>query len=337
MEVTHSGVILLDWDDWSDGEPQIERSFISDRVAVLGGAAITNLGRLNVSHTASFTRVKWFENDDEARTFEREHTVSLSDAPADCLIEWVLTGLADTLVGAVISGYRAHVENNIFFANYTLQGVDWLTLCAHRHRLKPPSGVCHSGIIAVTLQVKNSCGRTYDLHRSLVIVGDSHATHQRLKIALSIAALIVLSAGAALAQTGSINVDENHNGHKIFGLPTPTAGNEAATKAYADSVGGGGGGGSGTVTSITATAPIVVTPSPITATGVISITAGAFGNVYNTGTPVNNRIAIWTDATHIEGDGNLTYDASTLIFGAPIVDAQTGFRINGGVGSEILR
>jgi hypothetical protein len=58
--------------------------------------------------------------------------------------------------------------------------------------------------------------------------------------------VILLSAISYLqsspAQTGTINVDENHNGHKIFGLPTPTAGNEAATKAYADSVGGGGGG-----------------------------------------------------------------------------------------------
>lgn len=36
-------------------------------------------------------------------------------------------------------------------------------------------------------------------------------------------------------------------------------------------IGGGGGGGSGTVTSITATTPIVVTPSPITNTGVISL------------------------------------------------------------------
>jgi hypothetical protein len=81
---------------------------------------------------------------------------------------------------------------------------------------------------------------------------------------------------SAFPQTGSINVDENHNGHKIFGLPTPTAGNEAATKAYADSVGGGGG-GSGTVTSITATTPIVVTPSPLVTTGVISLTGTSYG------------------------------------------------------------
>jgi hypothetical protein len=126
-KVTHAGVVLLDWTDFSEGEPRVERAFANDRVAILGGDAITNLGRKNVSHTAQFTQVRFFENDDEARTYEREHTVSLSAAPADCLIEWLNTGLNDTLVAAVITSYRARVENNFFFADYTLQGGDWLT------------------------------------------------------------------------------------------------------------------------------------------------------------------------------------------------------------------
>jgi hypothetical protein len=78
---------------------------------------------------------------------------------------------------------------------------------------------------------------------------------------------------SVMGQTGSINVDQNHNGHRIYGLPTPTAGNEAATKAYADSVGGGGGGS----VSLTATSPVVVTPSPITGTGVISLSGTSYG------------------------------------------------------------
>jgi hypothetical protein len=126
-KVTHAGVVLLDWTDFSDGEPRVERAFANDRVAVLGGDSITNLGRKNVSHTASFTQVRHFENDDEAREFEREHTVSLSAAPADCLIEWLNTGASDTLVAAAITAYRARVENNWFYADYTLQGGDWLT------------------------------------------------------------------------------------------------------------------------------------------------------------------------------------------------------------------
>lgn len=161
-KVTHAGVVLLDWDDWSEGEPRIERAFIADRVAVLGGDAVTYLGRKNVSHTASFSRVKWFENDDEARTYERQHTVSLSDAVADCLIEWVRTGLNDTLVDAVLTGYRAHVESNIFMADYTLQGGDWLTAgfipgpppldngCWRFVALEDPCGL--------QLQVKNASG-----------------------------------------------------------------------------------------------------------------------------------------------------------------------------------
>jgi hypothetical protein len=44
----------------------------------------------------------------------------------------------------------------------------------------------------------------------------------------------------------------------------------------------------------------------------------AGGNVSNTGTPVNNQIAVWTDATTIEGDPALTFDATsdTLAIGA---------------------
>ena len=38
---------------------------------------------------------------------------------------------------------------------------------------------------------------------------------------------------------------------------------------------------------------------------------GGGGNVSNTGTPVNNQLAVWTDATTIEGDANLTFDTST--------------------------
>jgi len=36
------------------------------------------------------------------------------------------------------------------------------------------------------------------------------------------------------------------------------------------------------------------------------------GNVSNTGTPVNNQLAVWTNATTIEGDADLTFDGSDL-------------------------
>jgi hypothetical protein len=160
-KVTHAGVVLLDWTDFSDGEPRIERAFVSDRVAVLHGDAVTYLGRKNVSHTASFSRVVFFENDDEARTYEREHTVALSDEPNDCLIEWLNTGASDTLVNAVLTGYRARVENNFFMADYTLQGGAWLTTGF----APPPPPVTTTGYwrlvtvtgppAGVTLQVKN--------------------------------------------------------------------------------------------------------------------------------------------------------------------------------------
>jgi len=59
------------------------------------------------------------------------------------------------------------------------------------------------------------------------------------------------------------------------------------------------------------------------------------GNVSNTGTPVNNQIAVWTSATVIEGDTALTFDTTTdtlaiaasgnLAFGAvTILDDNAG-------------
>jgi hypothetical protein len=38
---------------------------------------------------------------------------------------------------------------------------------------------------------------------------------------------------------------------------------------------------------------------------------GGGGNVSNTGTPANNQVAIWTDATTVEGDSALTFDTTT--------------------------
>lgn len=39
---------------------------------------------------------------------------------------------------------------------------------------------------------------------------------------------------------------------------------------------------------------------------------GGGGNVSNTGTPVNNQLAIWTNSTTIEGSSSLTYDGTDL-------------------------
>lgn len=54
----------------------------------------------------------------------------------------------------------------------------------------------------------------------------------------------------------------------------------------------------------------------------LSATAGG-GNVSNTGTPVNNQIAVWTNATTIEGDADLTFDTSTNTLSTGIVNSTT--------------
>jgi len=44
------------------------------------------------------------------------------------------------------------------------------------------------------------------------------------------------------------------------------------------------------------------------------------GNVSNTGTPANNQVAIWTNATTIEGDADLTFDGTDLTLGSGVIN-----------------
>lgn len=99
----------------------------------------------------------------------------------------------------------------------------------------------------------------------------------------------------------------------------------------------GGGGGSGTVTSITAAADsgsgtAITTSGTFTFTGstgittsvsgtTVTIVADNNGDVTAVATPVDNQLAVWTSATSIEGDANLTWDGSTLtVAGALDID-----------------
>ena len=51
-----------------------------------------------------------------------------------------------------------------------------------------------------------------------------------------------------------------------------------------------------------------------------------FGNVANTGTPLDNQIAVWTAATVIEGTTGLTYDGTTLeVTDGTVFPAKPGF------------
>jgi hypothetical protein len=162
-KVTHAGVILLDWDDYMQNEPSVTRAFVIDRFAALNDNSMRYIGREAVSHVATFSRVRVFDNDDDAREFMREHTVLLSFAVSDCLIEWLRRGVSDTLVDACITGYNARVENNHFMADYTLTGGMWLT-----SGFAPPPPPTETGTwrlisvtgppAGVTLQVKNSSG-----------------------------------------------------------------------------------------------------------------------------------------------------------------------------------
>jgi hypothetical protein len=71
------------------------------------------------------------------------------------------------------------------------------------------------------------------------------------------------------------------------------------------------GSGSGTVTSITATSPVVVTPSPLVATGVISCPTCNTSSATIAGTIAVNQVAFGTAPNTIGGSANLTYTTGT--------------------------
>lgn len=64
----------------------------------------------------------------------------------------------------------------------------------------------------------------------------------------------------------------------------------------------------GQTTWLTAGTGLDITGTTLTATA-------SGGNVSNTGTPLDNQIAVWTAATTVEGASNLTYDGRTLTIG----------------------
>ena len=53
------------------------------------------------------------------------------------------------------------------------------------------------------------------------------------------------------------------------------------------------------------------------------------GNVSNTGTPANNQVAIWTNATTIEGDADLTFDGTNLTVGGSVSLTAGSLSISG--------
>jgi hypothetical protein len=57
-------------------------------------------------------------------------------------------------------------------------------------------------------------------------------------------------------------------------------------------------------------------------TAIDAIPAG--GNVSNTGTPVNNQVAVWTDATTIEGDPDFTFNGSSATISGGLSTAVLG-------------
>jgi hypothetical protein len=69
----------------------------------------------------------------------------------------------------------------------------------------------------------------------------------------------------------------------------------------------------------------------LTTDGSGNLTWAAGGEVFIDGTPANNQIAIWKNASNLEGDGNLTFDGTTFA-----VTGQTTISANVAVNTDTL-
>jgi hypothetical protein len=121
--VTLKGEVLLDWPDLTEGEPRLASSFISDRFAAFNsdGIGMRAIGRSNVSHTASFARVRIFDSDVEARNFMQRAFEEAPVGPGYLEIQWQ-NSAGTTITNCALTGFNARTENNFFMADYTLQG-----------------------------------------------------------------------------------------------------------------------------------------------------------------------------------------------------------------------
>lgn len=99
----------------------------------------------------------------------------------------------------------------------------------------------------------------------------------------------------------------------------------------------------GNITTTSITASVIsasggITGSDVNITGFPSVSASLAaagdGNVSNTGTPVNNQVAVWTNSTTIEGDADFTWSGTILT-----IDGSTKTRLtavaNDGIGGTV--
>jgi hypothetical protein len=117
-------VVLLDWDDFSQGEPLIRRDCIPRAKTPVGASHSTQLGATNVSHTLSLSRVRRFANGALARSFVLAHTAALPSSAVACTIELHADGgEAWLLADAVLQpGFTCRPECERVFAEYTVIG-----------------------------------------------------------------------------------------------------------------------------------------------------------------------------------------------------------------------
>jgi hypothetical protein len=66
------------------------------------------------------------------------------------------------------------------------------------------------------------------------------------------------------------------------------------------------------------------------------ISGAGLGNVSNTGTPANNQVAIFTDATTVEGDGDLTFDGTNLSVTGSVIGGQFIAGTDGATAGDVV-
>lgn len=120
---------------------------------------------------------------------------------------------------------------------------------------------------------------------------------------------LTLANGSTLVTAGSNSITLTSTGATNVTLPTTGTLMTNPMTTGGDLIYGGA---SGVPTRLAnGTAGQILTSNGTTTAPTWEDAAGG-GNVSNTGTPLNNQLAVWTNATTIEGDADLTWDATTL-------------------------
>ena len=120
---TAGGVVVLDFGDYTQDEPELNRACQNDIARSLRAQFAKPIRSYNIEHTLHIGRVVVFNTDDEARDFLKSHTAALPYGAAVSLTIEESGKPTVILLNALLQpGYTARTASNQCHFKYTLVG-----------------------------------------------------------------------------------------------------------------------------------------------------------------------------------------------------------------------